>query len=251
MHKQYLTSAPAKVILFGEHAVVHSKKSIATTLSKRTYCLIEHSSTLEIVCPDINVDYKSGDEISNPAVEAFIKLCELIGVSGAKVLVRSEVPVGAGLGSSASFTVSLATALLLHSNKTTLDLNLDLINHFGFEGEKIIHGNPSGVDNTIVTYGGGMIYQKPNTFTGIPGFGGLRFLVTDTKVPKNTKKQVEMFNQRLEEYPGIMQCVIDAIHKISEDCVDVFQSYSQSQSQSSTSMSISTLYQRIQVCFFN
>ena len=88
------------------------------------------------------------------------------------VTISSNLPIGAGLGSSASFCVSLAAALLtakLYSNaegdsidditdsahkSVNLDEdNLELINKWAFEGEKIIHGRPSGIDNNVSTFG--------------------------------------------------------------------------------------------------
>lgn len=82
----------------------------------------------------------------------------------ATVVVTSELPMGSGLGSSAAFCVSLTAALLAFSDSVNLDLNhqgwlmfadeeLELLNKWAFEGEKIIHGRPSGIDNTVSTYG--------------------------------------------------------------------------------------------------
>lgn len=76
----------------------------------------------------------------------------------------SELPLGSGLGSSASFSVALSAALLALSDSVKLDFShqgwqmfedseLDLVNKWAFEGEKILHGKPSGIDNTVSTYG--------------------------------------------------------------------------------------------------
>lgn len=76
----------------------------------------------------------------------------------------SDLPLGGGLGSSASFCVSLCGALLALSGAVDLqhDQNswfklgrndLELVNKWAFEGEKIIHGKPSGIDNTVSTFG--------------------------------------------------------------------------------------------------
>lgn len=80
------------------------------------------------------------------------------------MVVTSELPLGAGLGSSASFCVAMSAALLALSDSVSLDMGhqgwlkfgdteLDLLNKWAFEGEKIIHGKPSGIDNTVSTYG--------------------------------------------------------------------------------------------------
>lgn len=80
------------------------------------------------------------------------------------MVVNSELPLGSGLGSSAALCVALSAALLAFSDSVSLDMNqqgwsvfgeseLDLVNKWAFEGEKIIHGKPSGLDNTVSTYG--------------------------------------------------------------------------------------------------
>lgn len=82
----------------------------------------------------------------------------------ATVVITSELPLGSGLGSSASFCVSLSAALLALSDSASLDFShpgwsvfgeneLELVNKWAFEGEKIIHGKPSGIDNSVSTFG--------------------------------------------------------------------------------------------------
>ncbi|XP_042300667.1 mevalonate kinase, partial [Sceloporus undulatus] len=88
------------------------------------------------------------------------------------VLVWSELPTGAGLGSSAAFSVCLAGALLSvcgavaypsvegQSLARWTETELELINRWAFCGEQVIHGNPSGVDNAVGTRGGALRYQS-------------------------------------------------------------------------------------------
>ena len=85
--------------------------------------------------------------------------------------VRSSLPIGAGLGSSAAFSVCLASALLYLNahmpfptciTKTNpISVNSShLVNTWAFVGEKILHGNPSGVDNSVSALGGALVFQK-------------------------------------------------------------------------------------------
>ena len=80
------------------------------------------------------------------------------------MVVTSDLPLGSGLGSSAAFCVALSAALLALSDSVNVDREhqgwlmfglpeLELLNKWAFEGEKIIHGKPSGIDNTVSTYG--------------------------------------------------------------------------------------------------
>lgn len=76
----------------------------------------------------------------------------------------SDLPLGSGLGSSASFCVSLSAAFLALSDAVSMEnkesgwltlgeSELELVNRWAYEGEKIIHGKPSGIDNTVSTFG--------------------------------------------------------------------------------------------------
>lgn len=77
----------------------------------------------------------------------------------ARITVNSQLPIGAGLGSSAAFCVCTAAGALISSEAIRSEQGklapdaLDLINSWAFEAEKLIHGNPSGIDNCISTYG--------------------------------------------------------------------------------------------------
>ena len=82
----------------------------------------------------------------------------------ATVVVTFELPLGSGLGSSAALCVAFSAALLACSDSVNVDMKqqgwlivgeseLELLNKWAFEGEKLIHGKPSGIDNTVSTYG--------------------------------------------------------------------------------------------------
>lgn len=129
---------------------------------------------------------------------------------GMEIQVSSDLPVGAGLGSSASFSVCIAAALLRHyglllSPNTIqlvgrpIDEDLKLINRWAFIAEKVIHGTPSGIDNTVSTYGGAKAYRRPDAMRSLPDFGGMDFLLVDTGVSRNTRRQVENVTERLRK----------------------------------------------------
>lgn len=120
-----------------------------------------------------------GDDYDkNPAKEQaalaflylYISLVTPGDVRGLSVSVKSTLPVGAGLGSSAGFSVVLATALLIHFGHIEVPTKivaedqvqdrsvereqvLSEVNRWAFKAEQVIHGNPSGVDNAVASYG--------------------------------------------------------------------------------------------------
>lgn len=145
-------SAPAKLILSGEHAVVYGYPAIATAVNLR-----------------------------------------LSAVSSGEI--DSDIPIGAGMGSSAAFAV-VVSAL---RNK---EFNLERINEMAYKIEKGLHGKPSGVDNTVVTYGGFLWYRKENenfkTFKQIKTNIMLPkvFLLNTGRPSESTKDMVEMVAKR-------------------------------------------------------
>lgn len=103
------------------------------------------------------------------------------------VTLSSNIPVGAGLGSSSAFSVSLAGALLKCFLGTKPDNQL--INKWAFQSEKQFHGKPSGIDNNIATAGGTLIF-KDNSIRQAHNMRLTKIILVDTKVKRNTKTLV-------------------------------------------------------------
>ncbi|KAF5893600.1 mevalonate kinase, partial [Clarias magur] len=148
---------------------------------------------------------------------------------GLKVCVWSELPTGAGLGSSAAYSVCVSAALLtargtvsrpLTQSQDTArwsDQELELINTWAFQGEKIIHGNPSGVDNAVGTWGGFLRYHA-GKITPLSRVPTLRILLTNTKVPRSTKLLVSRVKDRINQYPSVMVPVLESVDAVSQIC---------------------------------
>jgi len=144
-------------------------------------------------------------------------------LSGFSMAVSSKLPVGAGLGSSASFAVSLTGSLLNLYTQGTLTnpdgsfqaTTLLLVNRLGYLAEKILHGNPSGVDNTVSTYGGFVSYQS-GVFDRLRGLSALNILLTDTKVPHNSKQLVAGVKKLRDQFPSVIDTILEAIDEIAK-----------------------------------
>lgn len=148
------------------------------------------------------------------------------------VTVWSELPTGAGLGSSAAFSVCLAAALLCASGAIPAPLrgceytarwcqeDLELINSWAFQGEKIIHGNPSGVDNAVGTWGG-MLRFLSGKIIPLSKVPLLRILLTNTKVPRSTKVLVAGVKDKINKFPTVMIPVLESVDAISCTCEKV------------------------------
>lgn len=144
---------------------------------------------------------------------------------------RSTIPIGAGLGSSASIAVCLSAALLLqlrtlsgpHPDQPPDEarLQVERINRWAFVCEMCIHGNPSGVDNTVATQGKAVVFQrtdynKPALVRPLFDFPELPLLVVDTKQPKSTEHEVSKVRRLKEAHPKLVDTILDAADKVTQ-----------------------------------
>jgi mevalonate kinase len=153
-----------------------------------------------------------------------------------------DLPIGAGLGSSAAFSVASSAACLHLSHqfqpivsfqdaslskegtKSTLCLAanaLHLINSWAFIAETLIHGTPSGLDNTTSTLGGMLKFTKSltdsvNVYHPLTDVPSLRILLTNTKVPRSTKELVAGVRRLHTSFPTVVTPIFESIRQISE-----------------------------------
>ena len=143
-------SAPAKVILSGEHTVVYGKPALVSTIDLRLKLSI-WKETVKATDRDILFisqkvkNYLTKEKISFTDIPFDFKI-------------ESEIPVGRGLGSSAALSVTSSAAFLEFYTGQVFDK--EIVNNLAYEIEKKFHKNPSGVDNSAVCKGGLIMYKK-------------------------------------------------------------------------------------------
>ncbi|GFO07653.1 mevalonate kinase [Plakobranchus ocellatus] len=267
-------SAPGKVILHGEHAVVYGKAAIAGSLDLRFHLNLKKTRDVSIALalPDIGISQrvelsalqsqfysmfqsesqrepvpasddviaalknflhldKDSHDTKQLAVVAFLYIyCSIFMVKrelpSICVEMKSEIPVGAGLGSSAAFSVALSAALLQLAGVVTSEqisdslaawsaTDLDIINKWAFIGEKVIHGQPSGIDNSISTYGGALRFQNGEK-TRLDRIPTLSLMLVNTQVPRSTKKLISDFRHKYNTYKEIFEPVLSSVEAITE-----------------------------------
>eukprot|EP01126_Amoeba_proteus_P024536 TRINITY_DN2469_c0_g5_i7.p1 TRINITY_DN2469_c0_g5~~TRINITY_DN2469_c0_g5_i7.p1 ORF type:complete len:364 (+),score=75.34 TRINITY_DN2469_c0_g5_i7:69-1160(+) len=164
------------------------------------------------------------------ALKAFIFLYLSLARESLKpvvVKVNSEIPFGAGLGSSAAFNTSLSLAMLIFfqvpgitSEGKITEFGLKLTQKYSYLCEKFMHGNPSGIDNTISTYGGTITFREgklEHVQVKLP----FKVLITDTKVERNTRFLVESVGRLKCNFPSISEFLFDAIDAIALEAKDL------------------------------
>jgi mevalonate kinase len=155
---------------------------------------------------------------------------------GCLYTLRSTIPIGAGVGSSASIAVCQAAALLLqlrtlsgpHPDQPPEEarLQVERVNRWAFVAEMCIHGNPSGVDNTVATQGKAVVYQrtdyaKPPLVRSLWDFPELPLLLVNTNQPKSTAHEVAKVGKLRETHPKLVGSILDAVDKVTKSASDL------------------------------
>lgn len=188
------SSAPGKIILFGEHAVVYGRPALAIPVTQ-VHADADVSDSARagiwIDAPDVNLHAELNTLPSDHPVASIINnLFFLLRVSpfpNLDIKIKSSIPVASGLGSGAAVTVALVRALTSHLNHP---MTQEEINAFAYEIEKLHHGTPSGIDNTVVTYARPVYFVKGQPIEIFKVGKPFTIVITDTGISAPTKESV-------------------------------------------------------------
>ena len=209
-------TAPGKIILFGEHAVVYGKPAIAIPVSgMRASAWSETSKNgLTINALDLDEKFKINDNENQFTVLAQAILAKTNqNEPNLTINLSSKLPQGSGMGSSAATSTAVCRALSGHFG---VNLAENEISELVFDAEKVVHGTPSGIDNTVVAYEMPVYFikgKKPETFEPGKKF----FLVIgDTGIEASTKETVSNVRNNWKKEPGLMDGYFDEIERITK-----------------------------------
>ncbi|MEW6722588.1 MAG: mevalonate kinase [Candidatus Micrarchaeota archaeon] len=223
-----------KIIIFGEHFVVHGAPAIAGGIANGALVRVKEAAKNRIVTKQTVVE-----EMSLAGIEAVLRS---MGVEEKyEVHLEGDLPTYGGLGSSAAFCVGLVRALC---DEKGIHITNDEVNRHAYAGEMAFHGNPSGIDNTMATHGGVVEFRRGKTMAES------RFEFIDMKKPLElvvafagkyspTAKMVERvrkfreedeeeFRQLMDEYMAIAMNGRKAIEKGQIDTVGQLMNENQS-----------------------
>jgi mevalonate kinase len=200
-------SAPGKIYLFGEHAVVYGETAIACSVELRTRVRAElnDSTIIQSQIGRTGIDFEKHPYISS-VIE---KMKEFTPIKGVSLEVDSEIPVGSGLGSSAAVTIACIGAL---NELFGCGLSLEEIAKIGHEIEIRVQGAASPTDTYVSTFGG---------VVTIPERRKLRILdcgivIGDTGIFSSTKGLVANVRKLRESYPELIEPLMASIGRISK-----------------------------------
>ena len=199
-----IASAPGKIILFGEHFVVHGTPAILAAIDKRVTVtsaftdnnIIRVNSELGTLDVPVSSPYEEVKSEFRP----FVYLAnEMItsnqNVNGLEITINSDIPIGVGLGSSSACCVAATASISGLFKEVSSEENLKM----SIEAEKTIFPDTSGADCTVCTYGGIIEYDKINGSKKNTDASNLNLLITNSMIPHSTKRSVEKVNKFKED----------------------------------------------------
>lgn len=190
-------SAPGKVFLFGEHAVVYGKPGIALAIRPRVYVTVRKTSH------------------PHHAKSPYIDQCfRELNVRGS-VYINSQLPSSSGLGSSAAVTVATIAAI---NDEFELDKTKDQIAEIAYKIEKRVQkGRASPTDTTVSTYGGMFLIKEGTRKRLAPQ--NYHLVVGNSQVTHSTARMVEKVADLKGKFPQICEPVLDAIEALTLDAM--------------------------------
>lgn len=213
------TSAPGKLILCGEHAVVYGHPAIAMPIHALQATITSTASApntgLVVEAPDLGRVWHL--HATAPLSDLARRTLDFLGTPepDLALTIRSTIPIASGMGSGAAVGAALVRALAAAVGRT---LDPATVSALVYESERTFHGTPSGIDNTVVAYEQPIWFQRrPQQAPLIEPLHveqSLTFVVADTGVASSTKAVVGDLRQRWEEYAAPYEAHFTAIGSI-------------------------------------
>jgi mevalonate kinase len=218
----FSATAPGKVILFGEHAVVYGRPAIAVpVLQVRARAIVSMdprapTGTVWLQAPDIGLEANLKDLPENHPLAAVIHLAaealEVVRLPACTIKVTSTIPIAGGMGSGAAVSVAILRAFSAALGHPFTD---EHVSQIAYQVELIHHGTPSGIDNTVITYARPVYYVKDKPIEMLEVNQPFSLVIGDTGIHSPTVKAVGDLRLAREGNQQLYEGLFDTVEKIT------------------------------------
>jgi mevalonate kinase len=218
----YSASAPGKVILFGEHAVVYGRPAIAVpVLQVRAKAIVSMDprsapGVVRLQAPDIGLETTLADLPENHPLAAVllkaVSAMKLSHIPACTIKIISNIPIAGGMGSGAAVSVAILRAF---SASLGHPLSDEQVSEISYEVEGIHHGTPSGIDNTVITYAAPVYFVKGRKIETLRVKRPFTIVVGDTGIQSHTSSVVSDVHKAWGADPDQFEGLFDAVGAIA------------------------------------
>jgi len=221
-----ISKATGKIILFGEHAVVYGYPAIAVPVNtiQVKVSILPAINTRQSLIKIRNINWHEDvfftalDE-NNPIRISINNVFNLIEQTPPhfEMTISSTIPIAAGLGSSAALAVAITNGM---SQFLGIHLSSEEINALAYKSEKIQHGSPSGIDNSVITFGYPILYSKTKNISQIEIKDSIHIILADTGKRTLTKDAITFVRQSREKKPNFINPILAEIGSLVEEAAE-------------------------------
>lgn len=213
-------SAPAKIILFGEHAVVYKQPALAVPVSslRARVSIAPSQHGFHMVVYDQN-----NQPIPIPANNPLLTMAQMtfdalgLDTLNIQLQLHSDIPIASGLGSGAAISAAMIRAISAYANQS---LTIEKLNEMVYETERIHHGTPSGIDNTVIVYERPVYFVRGNPIETIENAVPLHILIGDTGISAPTKEAIADVRRIYDAQPNTIPAIVETIGDITQQARD-------------------------------
>lgn len=226
----FTATAPGKIILFGEHAVVYGRPAIAAPVTQvRVRATVQAAprqapGTLRIQAAEVGLDAELGELAPDHPIATVVRLLlerlKMERMPAGKLKISSTIPVAAGLGSGAAVSVAVLRALGAYLGQPLED---EVVSELAYEVEKLHHGTPSGIDNTVITYARPVFFVRGQPIQTITVGRAFTVVIGDTGIASPTavsvgdvRKAWQKDKKIYEDYFEAMGSLVDSARQMIE-----------------------------------
>jgi len=199
------------VILLGEHFVVHGAKALVAAIDQGSTTKSSYGLVDEIISENLGLIWREGDPVPVQLMafkSALDTIKEEFRVSKKiRSIIHTDLPISAGLGSSSSCSVSFVASILKLVDE---EIDLDRVYNIALEAERVIHGNPSGVDVFIGVNGGVHLFQRDGYRESVKLSTPIKLIIVNTGIRRSTSDLIAKFSAHKSPYPSYFNGLVKA-----------------------------------------
>jgi mevalonate kinase len=223
-------SAPGKIILFGEHAVVYGRPAIAVPVTQVRARAVASAlpaarpGQVEIIASDVGIskalDSLPPDHPLALAVTATAQQMAIQALPALRLQITSTIPIAAGLGSGAAVTVAIARALSAFLGHQLPD---DQVSAVAYRVDQRYHGTPSGIDNTVISYAQPIFFVRGQPFERINTTQSFTIVIGNTGITSPTGAVVGDVRRRWQADPARYESLFDQIGAVARQARQIIE----------------------------